>query len=182
MKAAARLFQYLKALALAGESCPKSVEIAATIGLTHHQVGHAFEYLRDENRIECKRVGQRRIVRLLGIGLETADPRPPETITVRPPVRSIIDAAAEAFGTTAKGIVSRSRFVDHVAARRAVCFTAMNRGWSSPQVGRVLAGRDHSTVIHHRDAARRLALSDAGFAARLAAVETRTPLPVEKVL
>jgi len=46
-------------------------------------------------------------------------------------------------------IVGLSRAVPIVRARQAVCHVAVSQGvHSTPQIGKVLGGRDHSTIVH----------------------------------
>lgn len=87
-------------------------------------------------------------------------------------VRCIVDHAADVFGTTAKDILSPSRFNEHVIARRAVSLASINQGWSFAAIGRVL-GRNPKTVAYSRDIALRNMQSDPAFCAKIAELDKR---------
>jgi len=59
----------------------------------------------------------------------------------------------------------------HLCRPRWAVMAAMHRaGWSTPQIGHMLGGRDHTTVLHGIKRARELERTDARFAALLDAV------------
>lgn len=90
----------------------------------------------------------------------------PQTALV--PVRRIIEQASRIYGIPASIILSHRRHRDYVRVRQAVCLVACEAGWSSTHIGNIMAGRDHSTILHGRDAASILAERDPVYAARLA--------------
>lgn len=95
----------------------------------------------------------------------------------RMPVRAIIAFAAQEFGISEEAIMGRARFRPIVLVRHAVCAAACGVGWSTPHVGRVLGGRDHSTIIHGRDKADVWAAYDADYAEKLARVRAFAQQP-----
>lgn len=63
-------------------------------------------------------------------------------------VASRLARAASIFGLTVAEITGRGK-TDHVVDCRAVLSVAMRQdGLSYPQIGQILGGRDHSTIIH----------------------------------
>lgn len=60
----------------------------------------------------------------------------------------ILKRAKELFGVRPEDIVGPSRYSLYIPARFAVCTALSRRGWSYPQIGRFLGGRDHSSIIH----------------------------------
>lgn len=161
-----RLLSRLQEIAEAGDPCPRAADLAAYLGVTKCTAYKAFERLVEDNRIATKRVGNRRQVTILPNGPSTADPTHNDIAVVRPRVREIVRVAAEVFDTTAKDLLGRSQFAEHVAARNAACVIAHNRGWQYTDIARVL-GKDHSTVIHGVRRASDIAARDPFFAARL---------------
>ncbi|RIV79553.1 helix-turn-helix domain-containing protein [Pelagerythrobacter aerophilus] len=173
-----KLLRYLRELARAGQPCPLNRDLAAHLGASADGISEALTQLRDLNRIAIERVGNRRIVTLLGEGIATADPRPaPEPIVVRPRVREIIDTASRIFDVPAKDIASASRLRMHSTPRQVVCYVASQRGWRSTEIGRVLQ-RDHSTVLYGLDRVRARRAADAEFAAKVAELLERSPVRV----
>lgn len=84
------------------------------------------------------------------------------------PVRRLIEQASRTFGVPAADIIGPRRHRPIVEARNAVCLVAFTTGRSSPQIGRVLNGRDHSTVLHARDIGARDVERCAEYAAKVA--------------
>jgi chromosomal replication initiation ATPase DnaA len=64
------------------------------------------------------------------------------------PVHLIVAAAARRFGVAANRIYRRDNHRDACDARWAVARALHNLGWPSVQIGHVLGGRDHSTILH----------------------------------
>ena len=61
----------------------------------------------------------------------------------------VIDMVAETFGVTNAGIRGISREARFVEARHVAGHLLMRKlGYSSPQAGRVLGDRDHTTILH----------------------------------
>jgi hypothetical protein len=88
----------------------------------------------------------------------------------------IIDVAAKLAGIARIDLVGPSRMTALTIARQAVCLVGMEAGHSSSEVGVQLGRRDHSTILHGRDAAIRRARSSAEYAAFLARLRA-TPEP-----
>ena len=76
-------------------------------------------------------------------------------------------AVAQAFDVDERTLMSKHRFRHIVHARHAACWVLRERyGLSYPLLGKVLGGRDHSTVIHGYRQAEELRAGDALFRAR----------------
>lgn len=171
-----RLLAYLRDIAMQGLVCPTNAQIAEAIGIGEVHASKTLMELRDLHRVHVERVGNRRIVTILGEGLRTADPRPqPGPTLLKPRVREITEAASAIFDVPAKDIFARSRFREHVMARQAVCFVASKRGWKPGEIGRVI-GKDASTVAHNRDVVPRRVANDEDYAAQVTALMERAPL------
>jgi len=57
-------------------------------------------------------------------------------------------ALADFYGLTVEDITGKSRTKRIIPARHHAMAVLRQRGWSYPEIGRKLGGRDHSTVIH----------------------------------
>ncbi len=67
-------------------------------------------------------------------------------------LESILDVAADYFGFTISELISRDRSARVALARQIVMFVMREEtGASLPQIGQVLGGRDHTTVIYGCD-------------------------------
>lgn len=77
--------------------------------------------------------------------------RPYTPPSEKAPVRVIVHEAAAIFHLTPAQIIGRSRLRYIVRARQAVCRVAYDQGWSSGEIARRLANRDHTTILHARD-------------------------------
>lgn len=60
--------------------------------------------------------------------------------------RRVLEEAAAAFEVTVDELLGRGRGRQMVAARAAAAWVLNREGWSQPMIGRVLGGRDHSTI------------------------------------
>ena len=60
----------------------------------------------------------------------------------------MIASVAGSFGLTHKDVVSSARGRRYLCARVVIIRLLRDRGWSFPEIGRRLGGRDHSTVTH----------------------------------
>lgn len=83
--------------------------------------------------------------------LPVLPPPPPVPVTRRqchPVADNIIRKVAVIFGVSAARIKGDERHAVLVDARAAVVFLLKRRGWSFPQIGKALGGRDHSTIIN----------------------------------
>lgn len=77
-------------------------------------------------------------------------------IWYRPPSRprlcsDTLDAVAEDFGIRVGDLIGPSREGYLVDARAVVVMLLVSKGWSAPQIGRMLGNRDHSTILNLRD-------------------------------
>ena len=59
-----------------------------------------------------------------------------------------IDAVAQQYGYTVGDMLGRSRLKRVVAVRRLCILMLREKGYSTTEIGRVLGGRDHSTIVH----------------------------------
>ena len=78
--------------------------------------------------------------------------------------RSIIDAATDISGYTRAEITGPLRRVSLCRVRWAVMLRLRDGGRSYPQIGRMIGGRDHRTIMHGVARAGALVTSDAEFA------------------
>ena len=115
--------------------------------------------------------------------LRRAGKRAPLT-AVKTPARRILAIAAEINAIEPYRLITRSRRQSVVRVRHAMCRVAYDEGHSTPQIGAILGGRDHTTIIHGRDMADVWAARDPSFCAMLAelrervAAERPQPMPV----
>lgn len=83
-----------------------------------------------------------------------------------PIMRQVRDDVARAFLVEPQALVGRSRSTYVVQVRNAACWVVREKfGLSYPQIGVLMGGRDHSTVIHARDNAIAQRESDARYRA-----------------
>jgi hypothetical protein len=82
------------------------------------------------------------------------------------PVRRIVEQATRIFALGPNEICGPRRPSYVTMARNAVYLVAYEAGWSSVRIGGIV-GRDHSTVLHGRDVARRDIKRSAEYAARV---------------
>ena len=54
----------------------------------------------------------------------------------------------ERHGLTWAQIIARNNCLTHVNARAEIYALLRERGWSYPQIGRLVGGRDHTTIIN----------------------------------
>jgi chromosomal replication initiator protein len=74
-----------------------------------------------------------------------------------PPMRTLCAAIAAHHGLTLADMVGRERDDATSNARQAVMVALNEAGHSLPKIGRLLGGRDHSTILRGINAARRRA-------------------------
>lgn len=96
----------------------------------------------------------------------------------RMPVRRIIEQASRIFGVPADIILSKRKMSPFVAARNAVCRAAYDAGWPATHIAKVMAGRDHSTILYARDRAEIFAERDPEYAAKLGELRAFAKEPV----
>lgn len=65
----------------------------------------------------------------------------------RPSIAEIKRTVADVFGVPISEISSKRRARKLCRPRFAVCLIARDAGYSGPQIGRALGGRDHTTII-----------------------------------
>ncbi|WP_407641333.1 helix-turn-helix domain-containing protein [Alteripontixanthobacter maritimus] len=65
---------------------------------------------------------------------------------MRPP--KLKDAVAKTFGLTSADIDGPCRRASHTHPRSVITRILRERHWSFPQIGRMIGGRDHSTVFN----------------------------------
>lgn len=98
----------------------------------------------------------------------TCDAKEPDILAsgVIPKVREIADAVATVSSLSVLDIASSRRNVRLARARFAVVFLAKElTARSYPEIGRVLGGRDHTTIMHAYRRACDLMRTDGSFAA-----------------
>lgn len=61
---------------------------------------------------------------------------------------NIIHRAADLTGHTTGEITGESRRQELVHTRWAISRRLARQGWSTPRIGRLLGGRDHTTIMH----------------------------------
>lgn len=82
------------------------------------------------------------------------------------PVRRIVEQATRIFALGPNEICGPRRLAYVTMARNAVYLVAWDTGWSTPSIGRIV-NRDHSTVLHGRNVARRDVERNPEYAARV---------------
>lgn len=64
----------------------------------------------------------------------------------------IIDYVCKFYDVTQRQVESKSRKRKYVAARQMICYIlSMETRLSLVEIGRLLGGRDHTTIIHSRE-------------------------------
>ena len=70
------------------------------------------------------------------------------TFTPKTDWKADLRELADFYGLTVDDITGKSRRKHIIPARHHAMAMLRQRGWSYPEIGRKLGGRDHSTVIH----------------------------------
>ena len=83
---------------------------------------------------------------------------------MKPTIAQIIAAVAEAFQIRPDDITGPSARFQHAHPRFAVYAIAHDAGYSYPQIGQRIGGRDHSTVIQGTRRAKVIAAANPDFA------------------
>ena len=65
------------------------------------------------------------------------------------PIEWILEAVAAATGVSVRQLRCRRRFRSFVRARAFAARKMRAEGYSTPDIGRALGGRDHATVLHY---------------------------------
>ena len=68
-------------------------------------------------------------------------------MTPREKIHAAIDVIAQPHGYTVEDILGKSRFKHLVSVRRLCILMLRERGYSTPEIGRLM-NRDHSTIVH----------------------------------
>lgn len=89
----------------------------------------------------------------------------PRVIFGRTQIVALVDRAAELTCIPRGDIAGPSKCVDTCLARFAVILVARETGKSLSQIGRVLGGRDHTTILSAQRRAREIERHDPDFAA-----------------
>lgn len=81
--------------------------------------------------------------------------------------RRVVDAASYYYEVAPADVIGRSRTHRHAAARHMAVWLLRNANplLSLPDMGRLLGGRDHTTILNSVQRAEALRLSDAAFRA-----------------
>lgn len=118
----------------------------------------AFAYRNTEagiKRIQAAREAEREALRSARLQAHIDDVIA-ETTVIKSEFRRIEERACRVFKVTTTGLKSARRHARLAMARQFVSYWAMRRTLlSSPQIGRLLGGRDHTTILHGRDAYRK---------------------------
>lgn len=77
--------------------------------------------------------------------------KPPKSVKPTGVGKQVIDSVALDFFVRPHEITGGMRWPHLVDARCVVSLILRARGWSFPRIGRLLGGRDHSTIIHAVD-------------------------------
>jgi hypothetical protein len=63
----------------------------------------------------------------------------------------LLQTVADVFDISYGELIGQGRSRAFIEARATVAHILLKRGWSLPRVGKLLGGRDHSTIINLRD-------------------------------
>lgn len=130
-----------------------------------------------DRRVIARKLGVK-LHRVNDLAKEFAPPRPVRMLS------DIVFAAAAHAGLTVEDVTGKSRAVALVRARHAVCLIAGQEGHSNPAIGRALGGRDHTTIMHARQAAEERAAREPEYAEYVERVRSGNlpePAPAEPV-
>ena len=70
------------------------------------------------------------------------------TITPRQQIHSMVSEVAAASGFSLADVIGRDRREPIIQVRAQVIHRLRDQGWSLPKIGRLLGGRDHTTIHH----------------------------------
>jgi hypothetical protein len=103
------------------------------------------------------------------------EPEPPVVLPIRAQaLQQIILAAASELGIPPELARSRIRRNNAVLLRHTVMLlTRKIAGWSFPEIGKALGGRDHSTVVHGVGAIQRRMAADPALAGKIESLMAR---------
>lgn len=106
------------------------------------------------------------------------------TYIARPPIAEIIKAAAFYIGRPPADLKGPDRTRELAHTRHAITAVATRHGYSCPDIGAALGGRDHTTALHSRQRAAELLEVSQWFRDLVSAIEAATapaPRPVATV-
>jgi len=79
----------------------------------------------------------------------------------------VIQAIVEEYQVDPEFVVSKSRDRRFIDSRAALCYILYSYlNWTLVEIGKLLGGRDHTTVMHNRECFRRLYYSDEAYKER----------------
>ena len=85
--------------------------------------------------------------------VDEANPEPSKPVVLRTEFQRVLDRLMPVFGITYTELKSHRRNREVAFARQAICYWLCRRTeMSLPQIGRMLGGRDHSTILHAKKA------------------------------
>ena len=93
--------------------------------------------------------------------------------------QEIINECARLFGVHQRDIVSDARFGFLIPARFALYKALRLRGWSCAQIGKLVSGRDHSTILHGLKRADYMMERDPSYAAKVLAMVDLKPTAID---
>lgn len=153
----ARLLSLLRDAALAGRHCPTNIELGVAMGCTAGLISHDLHVMRLEGSIRTRRTGTAREVEFSdGVTIATDD--------LWSDVRNRVCAA---FDLPLYKLVASGRKGYVVRVRKAAAWVMRHKckGISTLSIGRLMGGKDHSSVIHYIGAAEILRERDEQFRA-----------------
>lgn len=136
-----RLVAILREAAVAGKTCPSNLDLAATMGCSPDLVSHDLHELRLAGKIRTRGTGTAREVEF------------PDGVTISPDAQwaEVRDRVCEAFGLPVFKLVAGGRKPYVVRVRKATAWVMRHKckGISWLSIGRLMGGKDHSSVAHY---------------------------------
>ena len=83
----------------------------------------------------------------------------------------VIAAVVDLLGIPRSELLGANQTKSHVRGRWALMYVLRSLGWSSPQIGRALGNRDHTTVLYGVNRAEALLATDREFAGLVRRIE-----------
>lgn len=97
-------------------------------------------------------------------------------------IADIVAETEEYFSFPHGTITGPGRTKDVAHARHIACAVAISQGHSSPEIGRAMGGRDHTTILSNARRAKELAGTDPAFRDALDAIGRRNTFLVEALM
>lgn len=160
------MLRMIVAAAEEGRACPSNEEFCIALGCKARCT--AWQYLTKleaDRRIRIIGRGRDRIVRVMLTGKETAAHSNMSAFKA-------IEAAALIWKVPVKTITGKGRFKGIIHPRFAASLAAVEMGATYSKTGRMMGGRDHSTIVYAVDQAREMEKRDPRFAAAMARLRT----------